>query len=263
MRRTLLSVAVIATTLFAGNSFARNVKLIVGATPKPHAEILQLVKPILAKQGVNLVIKEFTDYVTPNMALESGDLDANYFQHLPYLESFTASHKIKDLVSIAKIHVEPLALYSKKYKSLKSIKNGSVIAVPNDPSNEARALILLVNAGLIKLADVKNLKSTIDDIKSNPHHFKFKEVEAPQLPRILQDVGGAVINGNYAIQAGLNPMKNGLIVEDAKSPYANIVVVKKANAKKSAILKLVKVLQSKTVKNYIQKQYKGAIVATF
>ena len=254
------------TLLLAGlltlgvNSLAGELK--VGATPVPHAELLNLVKDDLKAQGVDLKVIEFTDYVTPNLSLADGEIDANYFQHYPYLEKFASERNLK-LVSAAKIHVEPLGVFSKKYTKLEDIPEKATIAIPNDPSNGGRALILLHNKGLIKLADPNNLYATEFDIVENPKKLKFKPIEAPQLPRVLPDVAAAVINGNYALEAGFSPVKDALTLEGEESPYANILAVRKGDENKEDIVKLIKALQSEKVKQYILANYNGGVVATF
>ena len=254
------------TLLLAGlltlgvNSLAGELK--VGATPVPHAELLNLVKDDLKAQGVDLKVIEFTDYVTPNLSLADGEIDANYFQHYPYLEKFASERNLK-LVSAAKIHVEPLGVFSKKYTKLEDIPEKATIAIPNDPSNGGRTLILLHNKGLIKLADPNNLYATEFDIVENPKKLKFKPIEAPQLPRVLPDVAAAVINGNYALEAGFSPVKDALTLEGEESPYANILAVREGDENKEDIVKLIKALQSEKVKQYILANYNGGVVATF
>lgn len=241
-------------------SFAGTLK--IGASPVPHAEILNLVKDDLKKQNVDLEIIDFTDYVTPNLALADKEIDANYFQHTPYLEKF-AQEKGLDLKSAGKVHVEPLGVFSKKYKSLEEIPQKSIIAIPSDPSNGGRALILLHNNGIIKLADPTNLYATEFDIVENPKDLRFKPLEAPQLPRVLPDVAAAVINGNYAIEAGFIPTKDALILEGPESPYANIIAVRSGDENKEDIVKLIKALQSEKVKKYILEKYNGGVVPAF
>ncbi len=255
--RTLLlaGLLVLGTNLFAG-------ELKVGATPVPHAELLNLVKDDLKTQGVDLKVVDFTDYVTPNLALADGEIDANFFQHYPYLEKFVTERGLK-LVSAAKIHVEPLGVFSRKYTKLEDIPNKATIAIPNDPSNGGRALILLHNKGLIKLADPNNLYATEFDIVENPKNLKFKPIEAPQLPRVLPDVDAAVINGNYALEAGFSPVKEALTLEGEESPYANIIAVREGEEKREDIVKLINALQSEKVKQYILDNYNGGVVATF
>lgn len=234
-------------------------KIVVGATPEPHAALLSLVVDDLAAQGITLEVKEFTDYVTPNDAVEYGEIDANYFQHIPYLESFNTEHGYH-LVNAGGIHVEPIALYSSKYSSLSDIPNGAVIAIPNDPTNEGRALLLLQSAGLIKLKDNAGLEAIPLDIVENPKNLKFSEIEAATLPRILSDVDAAVINGNYAIPAGLVATRDGLFVEGADSPYVNVIAVKAGNENNPAVKALVEALKSYEVKAYVAEHYKNGEV---
>ena len=234
-------------------------KIVVGATPEPHAALLSLVVDDLAAQGITLEVKEFTDYVTPNDAVEYGEIDANYFQHIPYLESFNTEHGYH-LVNAGGIHVEPIALYSSKYSSLSDIPNGAVIAIPNDPTNEGRALLLLQSAGLIKLKDNAGLEAIPLDIVENPKNLKFSEIEAATLPRILSDVDAEVINGNYAIPAGLVATRDGLFVEGADSPYVNVIAVKAGNENNPAVKALVEALKSDEVKAYVAEHYKNGEV---
>ncbi|QAR33483.1 ABC transporter substrate-binding protein [Geovibrio thiophilus] len=231
----------------------------IGATPVPHVEILEFAKPILAEQGVNLEIITFTDYVQPNLALDKGELDANYFQHFPYLESFSADHGLS-LRATAKVHIEPMGFYSAKVKSIAEVEDNAVIAIPNDPTNGGRALALLEKAGLIKLADGAGIKATVQDITENPKNITVKALDAAQLPRVLEDAAGAVINTNFALEAGLNPSKDALIIEDKDSPYSNILVVKAERANEEALVKLAEVLASPEVKAFIEEKYQGAIV---
>jgi ABC-type metal ion transport system, periplasmic component/surface antigen len=258
----------VAALVVTGGAFAKTKKakqnvLTVGATPEPHAEILNLLVDDLAKQGITLKVIEFTDYVTPNEAVESGEIDANYFQHKPYMDSFN-KEKGYHLVSVVGVHVEPLALYSHKIKRTADIKNGSVIAIPNDPTNEGRALLLLQSAGLIKIDPKAGLTAVPSDIIENTKNLSFKEIEAASLPRVLDDVDAAVINGNYAIPAGLTASKDGLIVEGKDSPYVNILTVKDGMQNDPRIKALAKALTSQKVKDYIKKTYpNGEVVAVF
>ncbi len=233
---------------------SKTTKLVVGATPEPHATLLNLVVDDLAEQGIELVVKEFTDYVTPNDAVEYGEIDANYFQHIPYLESFNSEHGYH-LVNAGGIHIEPIALYSTKYDSLDQIPDGATIAIPNDPTNEGRALLLLESAGLITLAEDAGLEATPLDIASNPKNLKFYEIEAASLPRVISDVDGAIINGNYAIPAGFVATRDGLYVEGADSPYVNVVAVKEGNENNAAVKALVEALKSDEVKAYVAANY--------
>lgn len=244
-------------------SAAKATKIVVGATPEPHAALLNLVVDDLAAKGITLEVKEFTDYVTPNDAVEYGEIDANYFQHIPYLESFNTEHGYH-LVNAGGIHVEPIALYSKKAASLAEIKDGATIAVPNDPTNEGRALLLLQSAGLITLKEGAGLEAIPLDIASNPKNLKFYEIEAATLPRVLDDVDAAVINGNYAIPAGLVATRDGLFVEGADSPYVNVIAVKAGNENNEAVKALVEALKSAEVKAYVESHYpNGEVVLVF
>ena len=252
-----------ATLLLLAVSVYAETKLKVGATPEPHAELLNLVKDDLAAEGIALEVIEFQDYVIPNEAVESGEIDANYFQHLPYLNSFN-DERGYHLVNAGGIHVEPFAVYSSKIKDLKDLKKKAKIAIPNDPTNEGRALLLLQDAGLITLKEGAGLQATPQDIADNPLKIKFKEIEAASLPRVLKDFDAAVINGNYAIQAGLSALKDGLFVEGSSSPYVNVIAVKAGNENNDAIKALVKALQSDKVKDYIAKKYpNGEVVTVF
>ena len=260
MKKVLLFTA-LAAALTA--SFAQaNEKLVVAATPIPHAEILELVKPTLAKEGVDLEIKVFTDYVQPNVQVAEKRLDANYFQTLPYLENFNKG-KGTNLVTVVGVHVEPFGGYSKKIKNISELKDGATVAIPNEGSNSGRALLLLQKNGLITLKDPTNALATPKDIASNPKNLKFKELESALLPRVLDQVDLDLINTNYALEAGLNPAKDALIIEDAKSPYVNFLVARPDNKDSDAIQKLAKALTSPEVKAFIEKKYNGAVVPAF
>lgn len=232
----------------------------VGATPVPHKEILEQIKPTLEKEGYKLEIVEFTDYVIPNTALAEKQLDANFFQHVPYLEK-SNKEKNLNLDYTVKVHLEPMGFYSKKIKDIKDIKNGAEIAIPNDPTNGSRALRLLEKNSLIKLKDGELV--TAKDIVENPKNLKIKELDAPQLPRVLEDLDGAVINTNYALEANLNPLKDALIIESKDSPYANILAVRKDNKDSEPIKALSKALNSEEVKKFIEEKYKGSIIPAF
>jgi D-methionine transport system substrate-binding protein len=240
-------------------------KIIVGATPSPHAEILNAAKDALKEKGYELVIKEYTDYVQPNLALDSKDLDANYFQHKPYLDQFNEEKKT-NLVSAAPIHYEPFGIYAGKTKTLEELKDGAQIAVPNDVSNEARALLLLADKGLIGLKEGVELNATKNDIVKNEKNFKIIEVEAAQIPRSLGDVDIAVINGNYAIEAGLK-VSEALAVEDASSIaatlYSNIIAVRSGDETNDKTKALVEVMTSDEIKKFINDKYDGAVVPSF
>ena len=239
--------------------------LTVGASPAPHAEILEAAREELAKKGYNLKIVEYTDYVQPNLALEAGDLDANYFQHLPYLEQFNQERGTK-LVSAGKIHYEPFGIYAGKTASLDELADGAKVAVPNDATNEARALLLLEAQGLLKLADGAGLKATKTDIVENPKNLDILEVEAAQVPRSLPDVDVAVINGNYAIEAGLK-VSDALAGEasdsEAATTYGNVVAVKEGKEEDAKTKALIEALTSDAVKEYMEQTYEGAVVPLF
>ena len=238
----------------------------IGATPVPHAEVLQFIKPILAKEGIDLRIVEFTDYVRPNLALAEGDLDANYFQHIPYLETFSRDHRL-DLTYIARVHIEPMGLYSQKVKKVDELRRGAVIAIPNDPTNGGRALQLLQQAGLIKLKPNLGLSATVLDIVENPRGLVIRELEAAQLPRALPDVDAAVINGNYALEAGLQPIRDAIVLEDVKQPYvsplANVLAVRTADKDNPVLQKVAKALTSPEVRQFLLERYKGAVLPAF
>lgn len=235
----------------------------IGATPVPHAEILEQIKPELEKEGIKLEIVEFSDYVQPNLALNDKELDANFFQHEPYLLNFVGEHKEVKLKNAGGIHVEPMGVYSKKIKDLKELADGASIAIPNDPTNGGRSLLLLEKAGLLKLKAGIGEKATVQDIAENPKHLKFQEVEAAQVPRTLEDVDAAVINTNYAMQIDLVPTKDALFMEDKTSPYVNIIAVREGDESRPEIQALLKALKSEKVKKFIDDKYKGAIVAAF
>lgn len=240
---------------------AKETKVIkVGATPVPHKEILEAIKPILEKEGYKLEIKEFTDYVTPNTALNDGELDANFFQHIPYLKKSCEEKKL-DLDYTVKVHIEPMGVYSSKVKKLDELKDGATIAIPNDPTNGARALRVLESANLLKLKD-GDLISKLD-ITDNPKHLKIQELDAAMLPRTLSEVDAAVINTNYALEAKLNPTKDALAIESKDSPYANVLAVRKKDKDNPAIQALSKALTSPEAKKFIEDKYQGAIVPAF
>ena len=238
------------------------VVLNVAASSTPHAEILEQVVDVLAEQGIDLQIHEYGDYVVPNTAVEEGEEDANYFQHIPYLESFNEKEGTH-LVSVGGIHIEPMGVYAGKTASLEELPDGAEIAIPNDPTNEGRALLLLEAQGLIKLADSSNLEATPNDIVENPKNLTFKELEAAMIPNAVDEVDLSVINVNYALEAGFNPTEDALAIEDADSPYVNIVAVKEGNENNPAILALVDALQSDAVRDFINETYGGAVVPAF
>ena len=237
----------------------------VGATPAPHAEILEVVVPILAEQGITLEIVQYNDYVQPNNAVEDGSLDANYFQHITYMNDFNDQNGTH-LVSAAEVHYEPMSLYAGKVSSLDELADGALIGVPNDATNEARALLVLQQEGLITLRDGAGITATINDIVDNPKNLQFSEMEAAQLPLRLADLDMAVINGNYAIDAGLS-MDDALATEsadgEAAQAYVNVLAVKEGRETDPAIQDLAAALCSDEVKTYIEENYNGAVVAVF
>lgn len=235
----------------------------VGATAVPHAEVLEQVKEDLKKESIDLQIVEFSDYVQPNLALNDKELDANYFQHAPYMDNFVKEHPEVKIANAAGIHIEPMGIYSHKVKALTELADGATVAIPNDPTNGGRALILLAKAGLITLKDANNIAATVQDVTGNPKNLKFQELEAAQVPRAIDDVDIAVINSNFAMQVQLNPVKDTLYMEDATSPYVNIVAVRQGDEERPEIKAFIKALQSEKVKKFIDEKYKGAVVATF
>ena len=250
----------------AEDTAAETVTLKVAASPTPHAEILAQVVDVLAEQGIELVVTEYGDYVVPNTAVEEGAEDANFFQHAPYLDSFNVENDTH-LVSVAPIHYEPMGIYPGMTASLEELPDGAVIAVPNDVTNEARALQLLAAQGLIEIDPAAGLNATPNDITSNPKNLQFKEMEAAMLPQIVGEVDLAIINSNFALQGGLNPAEDSLASEDAASEaaqtFANIIVVKEGNEENAAVLALIEALQSDAVREFIETTYAGSVVAMF
>ncbi|MBL0387499.1 MetQ/NlpA family ABC transporter substrate-binding protein [Tumebacillus sp. ITR2] len=238
------------------------VTLKVGASPVPHEEILKAIAPQLEKEGVKLDIVTFNDYVQPNLKLADGTLDANFFQHVPYQDSFAKEHKL-DLTALTPVHVEPIGGYSKKYKNVNDLPDGASIALPNDVTNEGRVLALLDKKGLIKLKDGVGISGTLKDITENKKNFKFKELEAAMLPRVLPEVDLAMINTNYALEAKLVPTKDALIIEDKDSPYANVLTVNTKDKDNEALKKLAKALNSPEAKKFIEDKYQGSIIPAF
>ena len=234
----------------------------VGVNPVPHGEILEAILPLLQKQGIDVQVVYFSDYIQPNLALTSGDLDANYFQHVPFMENFNRAHNAS-IVSVGKVHIEPLGIYAGRARSLANLPDGSVIAIPNDPANSGRALLLLQSTGLIHLRTGSAVGATERDIVDNPKQLQIRELEAAQLPRSLPDVEVAVINMNYALAAELDPFKDALLLENGDSPYANVLATIPTNAKDPRILALLKALQSPEAKEFISRKYKGAVIPAF
>lgn len=234
----------------------------VAATPVPHAEILEFVQPVLAEQGVELEVKVFTDYVQPNVQVAEGRLGANFFQHQPYLDEFNRS-KNTELVSVLGVHIEPFGAYSHKVATLAALKNRAQVAIPNDATNGGRALLLLAEAGLITLREGAGVTATVRDIESNPKRLRFRELEAATLPRVLNQVDMALINTNYALEAGLNPLEDALVIEGADSPYVNILVVRASQEESEAVQKLVAALRSPALAEFLLERYQGAVVPAF
>ncbi|WP_127494266.1 MetQ/NlpA family ABC transporter substrate-binding protein [Paenibacillus glycanilyticus] len=245
-----------------GGNEVKEVTLKVGATPVPHAEILNFIKPALKEQGINLEVMEFNDYIQPNTQLYEKELDANFFQHTPYLDQFNKD-KGYDLVSVAGVHIEPMGAYSKKIKSADELKDGAKVVIPNDPTNGGRALQLLAANNVIKLKDGVGVSATVHDITENPKNLKITEVEAATLPRVLGEVDLALINSNFALEADLVPTKDAIFIEGSDSPYVNILVARPDNKDSDAMKKLAAALQSPDVKKFIEDKYAGAIVPAF
>jgi len=261
-KTSLRAIAALAGALLLAGTAPAAEKLVIAATQVPHAEILEFVKPTLAREGVDLDIKVFSDYVQPNLQTVDKQVDANFFQHKPYLDSFNKDRGAH-LVAVAAVHVEPFGAYSRKIKKLADLKDGATVAIPNDPSNSGRALLLLAKQGLITLKDPSNIQATALDVANNPKHLKFRELEAAMLPRSLDDVDLALINTNYALEAGLVPTRDALFIEGADSPYANLIVAREDNKNSPALAKLVQALHTPEVRKFIQDKYKGAVVPAF
>jgi D-methionine transport system substrate-binding protein len=257
-KKTLAALAAAATFSMAASAE----ELSVAATPVPHAEILEFIKPALAEQGVELDVKVFTDYIQPNIQVDQKRMDANFFQHQPYLDEFNEGRGT-NLVTVAGVHVEPFGAYSNRIESLDALEDGAVVAIPNDPTNGGRALLLLQKHGLIKLEDASKITATPRDIAENPKNLDFKELEAATLPRILNQVDMALINTNYALEAGLNPTEDALVIEGPDSPYVNILVARPDNKDSDAMKKLAAALNSDDTKEFILNQYEGAVVPAF
>lgn len=236
--------------------------LSIGVSPVPHADIIRFVEPALKAQGVNLKIVEFSDYVQPNLSLNDKELDANFFQHKPYLDDFSAQRGLK-LALLVAVHIEPMGVYSKSVKAVAETPEGAKVAIPNDPTNGGRALKVLETAGLIKLKDGVGVLATVADVAENPKNLKFVEIEAAQLPRSLDDVALAVINSNFALGANLNPVKDAIAIEAKDSPYANIVAVRAGDESRPEIQKLKAALTTPDVKKFLEEKYQGAVVPAF
>ncbi len=252
----------IAAVIVASVSASAAETLSVASTPVPHGDILRLIKPDLEKAGYELKIVEFSDFVSPNLALDAGEVDANYYQHQPFLDATVQSRRLR-ITSVKPIHILPMAAYSKRIERIANLKNGARVSIPNDPSNGGRALLLLQDAGVIKLRDGVGTSATVLDIISNPKGIRIIEVEAAQVPRTLDDVDLAVVNSNYAIGVGLNPVTDSIYLESKQSPYAVVVATRKGNEDNAKIEALTKALTSQKVKDFMIKQYKGGVVPVF
>ncbi|WP_207480999.1 MetQ/NlpA family ABC transporter substrate-binding protein [Arenibaculum pallidiluteum] len=257
-----LAAATLAATLALAGPLHAAERVKIGVTPGPHAQIMEQVKPIAARNGVELEIVEFSDYVVPNAALASGDIQANSFQHEPYLDNQKADRGY-DIVSVAKTVIFPMGVYSKKVKSLGELPEGARVAVPNDPTNGGRALLLLQAQGLLELRKDAGLKATPIDIAKNPKKLRIVELDAAQLPRSLDDVDAAVVNTNYAMESGLDPNKDAIARESAESPYANLIAVRGADAGKPWVKALVESYHSAPVKQFVAEKFKGAVVTAW
>lgn len=258
----VLAVAALGLSACGGSQDASTDRLSVAATAVPHAEILEVVKPILAKEGVQLDVRVFNDYVQPNDQVAQKQIDVNYFQTEPYLDAYNRDRK-SGLVTVVGVHIEPFGAYSRRFKSLDELPQGADVVIPNDPSNNSRALILLDKAGLIKLKDPYNALSTQRDIVANPKQLKFRELDSAMLPRVLGQVDLALINTNYALDAGLNPTKDALAIESSDSPYVNFLVARSDNKDDPRVQKLAKALTSPEVKAFIDSNYHGAVLPAF
>ena len=258
MKKFIIAAAIAAFA--AGSAFAEDIK--VGVTPGEHAQIMEKVAEVAKTKGLNIEIVEFSDYVVPNQALADGDIQANSFQHQPYLDNQIADRKF-DLVSIGTTITTPMGVYSKKVKSLDELKDGATVAIPNDPTNGGRALLVLASKGLIKFKDNPGIKVTVADIVENPKNIEFAEIDAAQLPRSLEDVDAGVINTNYAMEAGLHPKTDAIAIEGEKSPYANVIVVRAADKDAPWAKTLVESYHDESIRKFINEQFKGALIPSW
>ncbi|WP_025659221.1 MetQ/NlpA family ABC transporter substrate-binding protein [Rhizobium sp. IBUN] len=258
MKKFIIAAAIAAFA--AGSAFAEDIK--VGVTPGEHAQIMEKVAEVAKTKGLNIEIVEFSDYVVPNQALADGDIQANSFQHQPYLDNQIADRKF-DLVSIGTTITTPMGVYSKKVKSLDELKEGATVAIPNDPTNGGRALLVLASKGLIKFKENPGIKVTVADIVDNPKNIEFAEIDAAQLPRSLEDVDAAVINTNYAMEAGLHPKTDAIAIEGEKSPYANVIVVRAADKDAPWAKTLVESYHDESIRKFINEQFKGALIPSW
>ncbi len=258
--KKLIAVAALAALFSTGSALAETKK--VGVTPGPHAQIVEKVKEVAAKKGLDLDVVEFSDYVVPNQALNDGDIDINSFQHQPYLDN-QVKDRGYDLVSVAKSVNFPMAGYSKKIKSLAELKGGASVAIPNDPSNGARALLMLADQKLITLKDGVGVKASLADVTGNPKNLNIVELDAAQLPRSLDDVDVSLINTNYALAAGLNPKTDGIFQEDTKAPYVGVIAVRAKDKDEAWVKTFVESYHSDEVKAFVLEKFKGAITPTW
>ena len=261
-RRTLLAASCAALALTSLPAKAAATELKIACTPVPAGDILRFVKPILAKEGIDLKIYEFQDFVAPNAALESKDVDVNLYQHGPFLENAIRQRKLK-LVAGPKVHLIPMAVYSEKVKKITDVAQGGRVSIPNDPTNGGRALLILQSAGLIKLRAGVGHEASPLDVTDNPKKLRFVELEAAQVPRSLKDVDLAVVNTNYALSVGLNPLKDSIFIESKDSPYAVLVATRQGDEKDPRVLKLEKVLTSPETRKFILDTFKGAVIPAF
>jgi len=263
VKRLIVVITLLAVvTAWSGLAAAQTTVLRVGASTLPHAPILEFVKPMLAAEGIELQIIEFSDYVLPNLALAEGDIDANFFQHIPYLEDFAANHRL-DLTWTVKVFLAPIGMYSKKITSIDQLRRGATIAIPNDVTNGGRALALLEQAGLLELREGVGANATVFDIVANPLNLRILELEAPLLPRALDDVDAAFINQTYALEAGFRPNRDAILLESGDSPYANVVATRTENANDPAIRKLGEVLTRPEVREFILEYFEGSLIPVF
>ena len=262
LRPLLLAAALTLSACGGGGASSSADTLTVAATAIPHAEILDVVKPVLAKQGVKLEVRVFNDYVQPNDQVVQKQIDVNYFQTQPYLDAYNRDRG-SNLVTVTGVHIEPFGAYSRRYKSLAELPQGADVVIPNDPSNNSRALILLDQSGVIKLKDPSNALSTQRDITENPKGLKFRELDSAMLPRVLDQVDLALINTNYALDAGLNPTEDALAIESKDSPYVNYLVARQDNKDDPRVQKLAKALTGPEVKAFIDSKYHGAVLPAF
>lgn len=262
LQRLFASVLLLALTACSGPQDGAGKRLSVAATAVPHAEILKEVEPLLAAEGVELEVRVFNDYIQPNEQVAQKQIDVNFFQTEPYLGAFNRDRGT-DLVTVVGVHIEPFGAYSSRYKSLADLPDGADVVIPSDPSNNSRALILLHTAGVIALKNPADALATLKDIAANPKNLKFRELESAMLPRVLDQVDLALINTNYALDAGLNPTEDALTIEGSDSPYVNFLVARPDNKDDPRVRKLAAALTSPQVRAFIEKKYRGAVLPAF